>query len=167
MASNTRPYNMPEATDLHIDDLAEGDQLIEVVRRGNSWGAVGTRTEVVWTVEKVLKTRLVLGRDLQDGRHLTKRMLVDNGRWAYTKGRVGTRFEGQAEYSYDSTALYTPDGPELAEDRADYDTRAEAARVKENAQAKLEAFKRSLSIEDAEATIVALREYIDNKEKNA
>ena len=163
MATNIRS-GIHNGDDLRIEDISVGDTLIQVVRRGNSWGAVGTRTEIEWTVEKVLKTRLVLGRDTTDGRHITQRILVDNSKWAYSRGRVSTRYEGQPEYSYTSVCLYTPEGPELIEDRKDYDVRAEAARIKENAQAKLEAFKRSLTIENAEEAIVALQEFIANKE---
>jgi len=163
MATNIRS-GIHDGDDLRIENINVGDILIQVLRRGDRWGAVGTRTEIEWTVEKVLKTRLVIGRDTTDGRHITQRMLVDNGRWDYTRGRVSTRYEGQDEYSYDSVCLYTPEGPELIEDREHYNKRAEEARIKENAQAKLEAFKKSLTLENAEEAVKALQEFIASKE---
>lgn len=148
---------------LKVQDLTVGQELIRA-----DWNYMtGQWRETIFTVKKVLKTRLVIEVKRADGFDVECRVLVTNDpTWASRHGEVQTRIEGQSEWDRNSYFLFTTDDPTLAELREDFKVR-EAARVaKIAAREALETFKRELSVENAEATIAALQNYIATQKEN-
>lgn len=146
---------------LNIADIQVGDEL---VRADWSFDTLIMR-KTIWTVVKVLKTRLVLARHVNRGTvenpridTITLRVLVDNSTWTYTKGKVSSRIEGQSEWSRDSYYFFTPDSEKLASIEADLAERAEKRRIqREMQEAVTPMTNRFPTIEDAEKAIAALQ----------
>lgn len=170
MATNYRPFSGPAPERLHIDNLDVGGELIQA-----DWdSSTGRWSETVWTIVKVLKSRLVLARDVKRGDAIvtdTLRVLVRNSKsWPYGNGEVEHRVEGQSEWSRDSYYFFTPDEPALHDLRASLaaaNAKFQARANVRNAVAKITNSPRYFTAGDALEAIAALQAFIEvNKEED-
>lgn len=164
MSSNyNNSYSHTQAGKLIAADLNVGDTLIRADWNYNNPAI----TETEWTVAKVLKSRLVLTRTRHDGVLVTVRVLVTNSKsYTYRNGEVETSLEGDGDsWRRSSFYLFTPDEPQLADIRSAIAIAKDQRDAKNAAHRALEVFKSSMSIENAEATIVALQAFIESKKE--
>ncbi|WXW92793.1 hypothetical protein SEA_TUKTUK_52 [Microbacterium phage TukTuk] len=157
---NTRKHSLNTA------NLVVGQQIVQTLTSSNRWG--DTRQEVkqsILTVKKILKNRLVL--EDKDGKEL--RFIVEySPKYAYRNGQVSVDLEGSrsrdAMWSHPRwyRILWTTDDTELVEYLAGIDAQNKAFDVKREAKEALEAFKQALSVENAEAAILALQQYVSH-----
>lgn len=171
MATNFRRYSAtpgPVPERLNIANINVGDELVQA-----DWSYSPAKwRETIWTVTKVLKSRLVISRDVtRNGEVVTisERVLVKNSKsWPYHNGEVLTRVEGQSEWNHDSTYLFTPDEPLLAELREENKAAAAKEQARNNARfaaEKIAKNPRHFTTDDAYEAIAALQVFIDaNKE---
>ncbi|AVR57208.1 hypothetical protein PBI_KIERAN_47 [Microbacterium phage Kieran] len=155
---------------LNTANLVVGQQIVQTLTSSSRWG--DTKREVrqsILTVKKVLKNRLVL--EDADGKEL--RFIVEfSAKYPYRNGEVSTDLEGTRGrdrfYSVPRwyRVLWTTDDVELVEFLAGVDAQNKALDVKREAKEALEAFKQSLSIENAEAAILALQQYVAHQKEN-
>jgi hypothetical protein len=149
---------------LKTQDLVVGQELTLYSQRrayGHEYKTVYT-TETV-TVEKILKNRLVIRHE--SGR--LERLIVEySPKYTYRNGEVTTDAEGTRarddRFSYRSVfrILFTKDDPKLVERLAAIDAENHRIEVKNAAQASLDDFKKSLTVENAESAIEALQAWI-------
>lgn len=152
---------------LNTRDLAVGQKLILLKQRANRWGNGPTEftTETV-KVEKILKNRLVI--ELPGG-GLVRLIVEFSKSYTYRNGEVSMDLEGsRSRRRYYSTptwykSLWTVDDPELAERIEKLEDENTRRQVRIDAENALQDFKSSLSVENAEAAIVALQAWIANQ----
>jgi len=163
MSSNyTNAYSLPNTPALNIADLTVGDTLIQA-----DWNYSNpTWNETVWTVTKVLKTRVQLERTYAfragETRTVIHRVLVRNDKaWGGRNGQLDTRLEGDsAGYSRTRVYLFTPDDAQLETLRDNLVAAVAANVAKRAAKTATEEFVRYSNTETAEAAILALQAYI-------
>jgi hypothetical protein len=153
---------------LTILDVEPGQQLILTSTSSYGYNDIARKvTTRVLTVKKVLKTRLVC----EDKAGREYRFIVEFSK-TYTarNGWVSTDLEGERDrdswhYNRDHRILWTTDDAGLTEYLAKIDAHNREVQARDEARKALDTFKASLNVENAEAAIAALQQYVATQKK--
>lgn len=155
----TNNYPTPGTRRMNTADLTVGQTLVQT----HSYGYGSHYSFTDWTVAKILKTRLVLSRDIlnEEGeviRTIEFRLVVTySKRWPYSNGEVTTHLEGESNNYGRGVTLFTADDPALQGLR-DMNEFQKIVRTANEAAEK--ATSKLMSVKDAQEAIDALQAFI-------
>lgn len=155
---------------LNTSNLTIGQELTMLKVRSNPWGRDKPTDfhTVTMTVTKILKNRLVL---TDEAGNVFRLVVKFSKVYEYQNGVVTVDLEGTNRSGYNVPTFYktlgTTDDALIAEKIAKLTASNARLNIQLEAEKALDAFKSSLTVENAEAAIAALQTFIANKENNA